>query len=228
MLFTSQIVTKASGSIGGITASHNRFGQYFRARVTPVNPSTAFQIAVRAALTTLAIRWQTLTATQRLAWETYAENVPVVNRVGDTVVLTGLNQYIRSNVPRIQNGLVIVDDGPTTFSLPDFTTPSIVLSVVAGFLQASITFTDTDGWAIADGGALLNYGSRELALSIEFFKGPFKVGQPILGAITPPTSPQTSLYLQTATTGNKAFIRFRATEPDGRLSASLDLQAVIG
>lgn len=227
MLFTSQIITKASGSIGGLTASHNRFGQYFRARVTPVNPSTARQIVVRQAMTTLAVRWQTLTSQQRQQWLTYAENVPVVNRVGDTVVLTALNHYIRSNVPRIQTGLAIVDNGPTIFSLASFTTPIITLTVFQGLIQASVAFTDTDDWAGLGGGLVIS-GGREVSQSILFFKGPFKFGQPLLGAAMPPTSPDVQIFEQTGTVGNKAYVRFRASNPDGRLSASLDLQDIIG
>ena len=47
MLFVPTIGTKLSGSLGGIVASHNRFGSYFRQRTVPVNPDTADQQMVR-------------------------------------------------------------------------------------------------------------------------------------------------------------------------------------
>ncbi|KKM06452.1 hypothetical protein LCGC14_1743870, partial [marine sediment metagenome] len=47
MLFKSGLITQGSGSIGGLTASHNRGGMYFRARTIPTNPATSFQTVVR-------------------------------------------------------------------------------------------------------------------------------------------------------------------------------------
>ena len=49
MLFKPTIVASLSGSLGGITASHNRFGAYLRERVIPVNPGTQPQVIVRNA-----------------------------------------------------------------------------------------------------------------------------------------------------------------------------------
>jgi hypothetical protein len=72
--FTSQIVAGASGSIRGLTASHNRGGQYFRGRTIPTNPNSVFQQAVRNNLSVLQTRFlSTLTAAQRLAWTTYGQ-----------------------------------------------------------------------------------------------------------------------------------------------------------
>lgn len=65
-----------SGSIGATVHSHNRFGQYIRARSVPVNPNTARQVIARNAARSIMIAWQnTLTQDQRDAWNVYAANL---------------------------------------------------------------------------------------------------------------------------------------------------------
>lgn len=229
MLFQSQVITKASGSVGGLTASHNRYGQYMRARSTPVNPNTAKQVVVRSALASLSAIWQTLTGAQRIAWADYAANVPVLNKLGETVNLTGFNMYLRSNIPRLQAGLARVDDGPTVFSLPELTDPVPTVTVAAGFQSISLAFTNTDPWANENGGAMLIYAAAQVAPSINFFKGPFTFQDTIDGdGVTPPTSPDVTLVTQLGTVGNKAHIAVRATRADGRLSSQRIIPALIG
>lgn len=47
-------ILDARGSIGGQVFSKNRFGNYMRARITPVNPNSARQAVVRAIVQALA------------------------------------------------------------------------------------------------------------------------------------------------------------------------------
>ncbi|HSR54544.1 MAG TPA: hypothetical protein VLV83_27270, partial [Acidobacteriota bacterium] len=110
MLFKSAMVTQVSGSVGGMTGSHNAGGYYFRSRVIPVNPNTSFQQSIRGVMGQLTSRWiSTLTAAQRQGWEDYAQQVTLTNPLGDQRNVSGLNQYIRSNLSRRQPSLPFVD-----------------------------------------------------------------------------------------------------------------------
>jgi hypothetical protein len=218
MLFKGTIIGPASGSIAGITASHNQGGQYFRNRSVPTNPGTAFQGVVRNAMATLTSRWQNgLTTAQREAWAVYAANVPVINKLGDPINLNGLNMYVRCNIPRIQAGLGIVDPGPTVYSLASLS-PIAATGLVDDLL--TFTFDDSDLWASAATGALLIYGSRDQSVTTNFFKGPYRFGFAEPGAATPPTSPQTGALPFVGVSGNRTFLRALATNPDGRLSGA--------
>ena len=125
------ILTTMSGSLGGITAARNKGGQYLRARVVPVDPGSPAQTTLRTIFASLNVAWQTvLTQVQRDAWITYAANVTVVNRIGETVNLTGQNMYVRSNTPRVQAGFARVDAGPTSFNLGEFT--DVTIGIVGG------------------------------------------------------------------------------------------------
>ena len=218
MIFQSGIITRGSGSFGGLTLSHNRSGMYFRSRVTPVNPGTGQQLAVRNAFSTLSTAWQqALTKVQRDAWTTYGINVPVTGKLGDPLTLTGQQMYIRCNTPRLQAGLPRVDDGPIVFA-HDSLAP-VVVSTVAGPDLLDLLFDDTDAWVNEDDAALLAYGSRQQALSINFFKGPYQFADLVAGdSGTPPTTPASVTSPFALDVGNAVFVRLFSSRADGRLS----------
>lgn len=227
MLFKPLLAGELSGSMGSITASHNAGGPYFRTRVIPVNPGTPQQIVVRNIMGQLAALWtNVLSAAQREAWATYALNVPLLNRLGESLTVSGLNMYQRSNIPRIQNGLPRVDDGPTTFNLGDFTAPTITAFTAPDVL--SLAFTEADAWVSEDDAAMLVYGSRNTGIAIVFFKGPYR-RYPIqlLGDnAIPPTSPHAGTNPFVITAGNQVFLKVAVTRADGRYSLVTRLTAI--
>jgi len=218
MLFRGSLIAQASGSVAGNTFSHNRGGQYIRNRSTPTNPNSPAQIVIRTGLADLSQLWSsTLTVAQRAAWDTYAANVPVLNRLGDSIFLTGFNMYIRSNTPRLQAGLPRVDDGPVVFTLGSFTPVTTILTA-AGSLIAT-AFDNTDAWANEDDSSMLVYGARSLNQTINYFRGPFRFSGTIDGnATTPPASPAINASPFTLASTTKAFTRYTVSRADGRLS----------
>ena len=227
MLVKSALITQFSGSIGGLTGSHNRGGQYFRARTIPTNPGTPFQNAVRQFVADLVNLWNnTLTQAERDAWDNYAVNVPFVNRLGDQTFLSGLNQYVRSNVPRLQAALARIDDAPIVFNTGDFTQTTFVPTAAADTL--GLGFTDTDAWANEDDAAMLLYGARPRNPTINFFKGPYRFADLVAGdAITPPTSPASITSPFPLAADQKAFAYVRVTRADGRLSTLFRMSAIV-
>lgn len=218
MLIRSPVIASGGGSLAGLTLSHNRGGLYMRARATPVNPSSAQQVLVRATFGNLSTAWQTLTQVQRDAWTTYAINVPVTNSLGEQVTLTGHQMFVRCNAPRVQAGLASVSDGPTVFANDALSPVAAVISVAGA--DYSIIFDDTDDWVDEDDAALLVYASRQMAPTINYFKGPYQLAGSIDGdSSTPPTTPDSSLaFLFAYSLNNKAALRVRTTRADGRLS----------
>lgn len=221
MKFTSALMTAASGSLKGIVASHNRGGAYLRGRVIPVNPASTFQQTIRNALSTLQTRFlSTVTAAQRAAWATYAENTPITNKLGATVKLTANQWYVACNSLRLQASVAIVDAGPTVFGLPTLTLP--VPTIVAAGTTVSVAYTNTDAWANEVGGELLVFASRSQNATINFFKGPYRFAGKVNGAGTPPTSPAViTLPFVIGPVGSKMFFRFVALRADGRKSIDL-------
>lgn len=219
MLIDSALVTRGSGSIGGMTMSHGRGGFYLRARTIPTDPNTAFQQAVRASTASLSTRWvDTLTQAQRDKWSVYATNVAMTNPLGATIYLTGLNHYVRSNVPRDQAGLPRVDDAPILFTLGSFT--PVVAVISEALQQAAIVFEATDDWVGEDDAGLVIGLSRPQNQTINYFKGPYRFADSVDGdGTTPPTSPTNISIPFAAVVGQQVFFTARVTRADGRLSS---------
>ena len=86
-------VTEVSGKIGGTIFSKNKGGAYAKNRVVPSNPQTTFQANVRAFFAQIAKKWKTLTQAQRDSWSAAALTVTKINRLGDTIKLSGSQLY---------------------------------------------------------------------------------------------------------------------------------------
>jgi len=211
-----------SGSAGGTVFSHNRYGAYIRARSIPVNPSTDRQVLVRNAVRALAIAWnQDLTPVQRTMWELYGENVAWTNRFGDTVYLTGMAHYIRSNTVRIQCGLARVDNGSGIFNLAPAELGLSASGSEATGLVSLVSDVVGHAWAAEDGGFQAYYMGRPQNAGINFFGGPYRLIGCQEGKATPngdPTSPWPQPAPWPMQEGQRVWIRSRIGRADGRLS----------
>lgn len=206
-----------SGKLGGIVFSHNRFGAYMRTRVVPTNPSSADQQTVRNYMSQLTNAWYNiLTSAQRDSWETYAANVPVTNRIGQQIYLTGLNWYVACNSARLRTvDLTRIDDGPTVFNMATFN--AVAVSASAATQLVSFIFDDSDDWALDDG-ALCQFGTRPQNASINYNAQPFRYGGRLLGdTAVPPTSPGTFTHPFVFVAGQRIWVRFNCVNPDGRI-----------
>jgi len=210
-----------SGSIGGTVFSHNRFGQYIRARTVPVNPNTDRQAGIRNIARSIAIAWEnTLTQGQRDAWDVYGGNVGWLNKLGDPVHLTGLNHFLRSNTPRLQLGLARIDVAPGIFNLA---TAELALggSASEALQQITTTFDDTAPWTGEAGGFQAFYMGRPVNGGIKFFGGPYRLLDGQFGQDAPngePSSPRVVASPWPFTEGQRIWIRSRIARADGRLS----------
>lgn len=211
--------TQVSGSIGGTTFSHNRFGAYKRNRAVPVNPNTDRQVVVRNIVRALTIAWQnTLTQGQRDAWNVYAANVSWLNRLGQSVKLTGLNHYVRSNTPRLQCLLARVDAAP---GIQNLASAELALGCSASEATqtATVTFDDTADWTSEDGAGQIFYGGLPQNGSIAFFGGPYRyIGSSHGDSIVPIVSPELVLWPFPFVEGQRLWLRTRISRADGRLS----------
>jgi hypothetical protein len=139
MKFLSQIVTIASGSIGGITFTRNRYASLVtRSRVAPVNPQSPRQNQIRNSFSTAVNAWSTLTPAQRAGWEAYAHTVTYQSPVGEYHP-TGRDAFIGA----YGDALYLANRGLTI-------TPSIANPVVPGALTLD-NLDMTSGIAIGTG-----------------------------------------------------------------------------
>jgi len=208
-----------SGSIGGSTYSHNRYGAYIRNRSIPVNPNTDRQVEMRNVIRGLTIAWQnTLTQFQRDWWDTYGDVVPWTNKFGDTVYLTGLSHYVRYNSVLVQSGFTRRDDGPTVYNLAPAEDALVVTASEATQLL-SAAYDDTAAWADETGSyQFFTMGIPQNA-SRTFFGGPWRLAGYVAGVTgAPPASPTPLNAPWPIVEGQRIWVRTRIARADGRLS----------
>jgi len=212
-------ITQMAGSIAGNVFARNRYGNYVRARTKPTNPNTARQQVIRAALAQLTTRWSdTLTAAQRAAWDLYAANVAMLNRLGESTYLSGYNHYIRSNVPILRLGGTIVDAGPTTFELPA-QDPTLAVTASEATQQLTVAFDDTMDFDNETGGYLMLAQGSPQNPQRNFFAGPYRIYAAVIGVTgSPVASPSVSVGGFAIAEGQHQWITARIIRADGRLS----------
>jgi len=209
------LVSNISGSIGGTTFARNRGGAYIRNRTVPLNPQSVRQTAVRQLFGQLSNVWSTtLTAAQRTAWETYAANVPLVNALGESRNVSGINMFSRGNALILDTAGTRVDNGPTIFTQGPSFTPTITLDEAAD----TLTVTDLGGYDPAtDGvvGLLIQQGPPQQP-GVSFFKSPFRK----ISGTTPATLAALPADVPLAfpiASGQAVFIRTAQVTTDGRV-----------
>lgn len=207
-----------SGKIGAMVGSHNRGGQYLRSRTTPTNPRTAQQLAVRNATRTLAPKWSsTLTQEQRDGWAVYAANVTLINRLGDTITVSGNAMFLRSNISRIQAGLPEIDDAPTVFDVGQGT-DFIELNTTASSFNLNMSVNSVSAvWNnTSQANRLLVYTSRPQNAGINFFNGPYQLA----GVLSPDSNNTFNVVMPFAAgpADSQIFVAWRVSYADGRLT----------
>ena len=213
-------IVQMSGSIAGNTFARNRFGNYARSRTKPVNPRSSRQMGARTIIMYLAEQWREspMTDAIRTAWQTYADSVSWLNKLGETVTLTGFNMFMRANASLLAAGGAIVTAAPTDLGLP----PADPLFAVTGSASTqllSVVFDPLFDWNIIDLGWLLVDQATPQSPSRNFCNGPYRVAGAIEGdTASPPTSPQTLTAPFTLVQGQKIWCRASIIEADGRVS----------
>jgi len=240
MKMTGTIATNLSGTLGGIVASRNRYGSYFRQHVIPVDPATSLQNAIRTDFTTLVNLWtNTLTSTLRDAWNTWAANTPFTDVIGNEIFITGQNAYIRSNVPRLQAGLARQDTAPILFN--NGNPPTSVQGILGGIGigdvlpidGATISMQVNVAGNASDNGDLIFQVGKPLNVARNFFKGPYQfVAATAIAAAAASANIIDGVAIPATTSGPLALaekrpMRIRIAYDDGRLSVPWAILAIV-
>jgi hypothetical protein len=112
------LTVPSSGSIGGVTYSHNRAGQYTRNRRKPVQPvGTGRRGVIKAAFGAASSAWAALSGGVQAAWSSYADSHPYVDRLGSSIKLTGHQIFVAVNTQLINCGQAISPEIPASDSV---------------------------------------------------------------------------------------------------------------
>lgn len=209
-----------SGSYAGLTSSRNRNGQYVRNRATPVNPSTAAQVATRTRQTVNAAAWRALTGDQRSGWSDLGLSMVRTDSLGSSYNLTGFQAYCSVNNILAQAGSALVDDAPA-------------LSTPVGLLTMTLTLT-TSSFSVAytttplDTGVKLIIRASPQRSAGRSYEADYRVIQVTAAAAASPANILTNYTAKfgVPVSGNKIFVS-ASTTIDGFESIPLIVGQVV-
>jgi len=130
------------GGAFGLVFSKWRGLQVARRLVVPANPGTTEQDTIRGYLATAAAAFQSVTPSEKLDWEAWAE-INASNILGQRVVRPAISEYCAINVMRQINGQATTDVAPT--SKPAFAVTGITSVTNTGpGTSVDIVYTHND------------------------------------------------------------------------------------
>lgn len=134
----SALVSDMRNKLNGSVLSKNRYGNYIRNKVTPVNPQTQFQQAQRAALTYVSQAWSGLSDTARKGFAALAESHPFTDIFGDQKSLDGKAMFSKLSLNLISAMQAPLTVAPVFEPTPSLGIGSVDASVANGIeLNAS-------------------------------------------------------------------------------------------
>ena len=171
------------GKIGGHVASKNRSGSYLRTKVTPSNPNSVAQVAVRNMLATASSSWSLLTALQRTAWDSATSDWTSTNIFGDGVLPTGKNLFTKLNINLMNIGGNMISDVPVKVSVPVIITTDVLMDLSNNTIFLNPVVVEVGYVYLISATAVQSDGTS-------FFKGKFRN----IAVVPDPTTGQTDLY----------------------------------
>lgn len=114
----SALVSEMRNKLNGSVFSKNRAGNFLRNKVTPVNPQSMAQQAVRAVFGAVSSAWRGLTEVQVNAWNALAGHVPYTDIFGDTKYLSGLQLHQKYNTNLQSVGVAMISNAPELITVP--------------------------------------------------------------------------------------------------------------
>lgn len=216
MLIRTGMGGQLSGSVGGVVASHNKGGQYLRNRSVPTNPNSTGQQRARNYFGGAAIAWAALSAANRAGWEAYAAGTPVLNRLGESITLSGFNWYVAANAFIQQTGGGAISAAPSTPGLTTLgTITGATLSEASGIAFATAGATATGGGCIASVGPPVSAGVSSFAGPYSAFLTGATFTATGFAATVPDVSP---LRYGSLNAGEIRGVRVAAIDGSGKLS----------
>lgn len=128
----SALVSEMRNKLNGSVLSKNRYGNYIRNKVTPVNPQTSFQQNVRALLSSVSQAWAGLSEAGRNGFTALAQNHPFTDIFGDSKTLDGKAMFSKLNMNLQKIGLSPITVAPVFVGMPFVEATGATASVADG------------------------------------------------------------------------------------------------
>lgn len=98
LLKTSVLMPDISGKVQGSVFGKSKSGHYLRNQSAPVGGNTIKRSKMNAIVSGIAKEWKSLKEWEMEAWNNMAQNVQLVNRIGQVYTPSGYNLYQKLNI----------------------------------------------------------------------------------------------------------------------------------
>ena len=138
------MMTDARGKLGGHVFTKAKSGATIRTKVTPLNPKTSAQSEARSALGANSQAWRTLTETQRLAWNSAAQEISKTNAFGDNYFPSGKNYFtaVNNNIRNVGGGVLV--NPPALVEMPGLTSVGVDFDLLAEQIDIAPNYIGSD------------------------------------------------------------------------------------
>lgn len=204
-----EMIADMRGKINGSVHSRNRAGAYMRNKVTPVNPQTVYQTAVRNRLTGRAQAWRGISQIARDAWNAAVSNFQKTNIFGQLRTPSGINLYNRLNMNLLNIGEAVILEPPLPSSVESLSSVSVVADDSAN--SVTVTFAPP----ITAASKIILEATEPLSPGISFAKSQFRQIAVLDSTNTSPyvaSANYTAKFGATPVEGSKIFIRLTVVD----------------
>ena len=138
------MMTDARGKLGGHVFTKAKSGATIRTKVTPLNPKTSAQSEARSTLGANSQAWRKLSETQRLAWNSAAQEVSKTNAFGDTYFPSGKNYFtaVNNNLRNVGGENLVLP--PALVEMPGLTSVEVDFDLLAEQLDIAPNYIGSE------------------------------------------------------------------------------------
>jgi len=215
------IVVAMSGKLGGHVFARNRGGAYMRTKVTPTNPNTSVQSAVRSAFASISSAWSSLTTSQRKSWNTAVNLFKKTDVFGDIKVPSGKALFQRLNSNLNSKSIARIDVAPQP---KEVLTAEITGVDIDDFDQYEATFDGTPA-----SGSTLVYSSGPVSAGTTYVKNLMRLLPENLNVVAGTLSvfASYSARFPAPVVGQKIFTGIRFMNANGETSPMQIIESVV-
>ena len=224
----SALVSEIRNKLNGSVASKNRYGNYLRNKVTPVNPQTSYQQNVRQTLASISASWRDLTIAERASWNAGNVNFPFTDIFGDIRTLSGQALFVKLNSNLAKIGQPLIDVAPLPVGFAEIASTDDTGTLAAGAI--TVLEVELNIATLPANYSLAVYATPPINPGVSFVKPRFR----FLGTTTVTTndadilSIYTSRFGAAATAGQTVFVRMAlVSEITGQQGIPIEVPIVL-
>ena len=161
------IVVAGRGAIGEKVASRNAYGDFFRARVIPIDNPNAFKTTVRTYFKECSQAWRNLTQSDRTSWNNAVGDFMFTDIFATVRKPSGFNLFMSLGMNRRMCGLAVLSRPP----LPSYVPPVVPRNLYV-YASAS-SFIIQVNRLLSANQRLLIYSTRGYSRGISKFYGSY-------------------------------------------------------